>query len=95
MSGEPPIRLQIRCRGTVQGVGFRPAIHRIASALGLAGWVRNLPDGRVEAVFEGDSTACQKVLDFVQVGPPSARVSQVDSDWDEDEERLVDFTLRF
>jgi len=88
-------RLHVWIEGVVQGVFFRESTRRTAIDLGLAGWVRNLPDGRVEAVFEGDSTACQKVLDFVQVGPPSARVSQVDSDWDEDEERLVDFTLRF
>ena len=45
MSDDNRIRLQLRCRGTVQGVGFRPAIYRIATTLGLGGWVINDPQG--------------------------------------------------
>ena len=45
MNSKPLKRLRIRCRGTVQGVGFRPAVHRIATSLGLAGWVVNDPQG--------------------------------------------------
>lgn len=88
-------RLHVWIQGVVQGVFFRDSTQRQAIALGLTGWVRNLPDGRVEAVFEGSRDDCQKALDFVRVGPPSARVSQVDEDWDEEEELLGDFTLRF
>jgi acylphosphatase len=67
----------------------------VAKELGLTGWVRNLPDGRVEAVFQGDRDQCVKGLEFVRVGPPSARVTHIEEVWDEDEEPFKDFDLRF
>jgi acylphosphatase len=67
----------------------------VAAELGLRGWVRNLPDGRVEAVFEGARPACEKALAFVRKGPPSARVSRVVEEWGEKEEALDEFELRF
>jgi acylphosphatase len=79
--------------GVVQGVFFRDTTRRQAEGLGLAGWVKNLPDGRVEAVFEGDRSDCEKALDFVRVGPPSARVAFVNETWDEEEEFLDRFRI--
>ena len=88
-------RLHVRVRGLVQGVFFRDSTRQTAERLGLRGWVRNLPDGRVEAVFQGERAACEKALDYVRKGPPSARVEEVDTRWEDDEEDLVDFRIRF
>ena len=88
-------RLHVWIEGIVQGVFFRASTRQAAQDLGLTGWVKNLPDGRVEAVFEGDKDACQKALDYVRVGPEGARVSKVDEVWGEDEESFDAFTARF
>lgn len=68
--------------GTVQGVFFRESTRREAQALGLRGWVRNLADGRVEALFVGPKGACEDALAFVRVGPPRAAVSGVEWRWE-------------
>lgn len=60
--------------GVVQGVGFRWATRDQAEALAVSGWVRNLPDGRVEAEVEGDETAVERMLDWLRHGPPGAVV---------------------
>ena len=64
--------------GHVQGVGFRWAVEREAGRLGVAGWVRNLSDGRVEARFEGDPDAVEGAVGFCRGGPDTARVESVD-----------------
>jgi acylphosphatase len=66
--------------GRVQGVFFRVRTAEQARALGLRGWVRNLPDGRVEAVFDGPSGTVGSMIDWCRAGPPGARVSEVDVD---------------
>jgi acylphosphatase len=71
-------RRHVWIRGRVQGVWFRQATRRTAEQLGLAGWVRNLPDGRVEAVFEGEASAVESALEFVRAGPAQARVVEVE-----------------
>lgn len=88
-------RLRVWVRGRVQGVFFRDSTRQAAAALGLCGWVRNLPDGRVEAVFQGGSDACRKALEFVRRGPPHARVDDVETRWEDDEESFLDFTIRY
>jgi acylphosphatase len=75
--------LHVRVAGRVQGVFFRASTQREASALGLSGWVRNLPDGSVEALFVGERTACERALAFVRSGPPGARVERVDVRWED------------
>lgn len=62
-------------RGAVQGVGYRYFALRQASALGLAGWVRNLADGSVEVAAEGPAAAVEAFLDLLRQGPPGARVT--------------------
>jgi acylphosphatase len=69
---------QIRVRGRVQGVGFRDALRAEALRLGVAGWVRNRPDGSVEAVIQGDSAALERLIDWARRGPPLAQVRAVD-----------------
>ena len=64
--------------GRVQGVGFRYACVAEARAIGAAGWVRNLPDGRVEAHVEGDQDQVAQLLAWLQDGPPFAEVDAVE-----------------
>ncbi len=74
----PRLRRRALVRGRVQGVFFRRATAERARALGLAGWVRNRGDGRVEAVFEGEAEAVESLLAWCREGPPAARVSGVE-----------------
>ncbi|MEE6281555.1 acylphosphatase [Georgenia sunbinii] len=64
--------------GRVQGVGYRLSCVRQAEALGVAGWVRNLPDGTVEAVLEGEDDAVAGALRWLHDGPSGARVERVE-----------------
>ena len=69
--------LSVTVQGKVQGVGFRAATVRQAHLLKLGGWVRNLPDGRVEALLQGDRNAIDRMLSWLLRGPPLARVVDV------------------
>jgi acylphosphatase len=71
------VRRRVLVSGRVQGVGFRVACAREAAAAGLAGRVRNLPDGRVEAVFEGPAPAVEALVAWCRRGPRSADVCDV------------------
>ena len=73
--------LHVLITGRVQGVGFRYATRTKAKALGLSGWVRNLPDGQVEACFVGTRPVLEQMLDWCTSGPPLAQVRQVSPDW--------------
>lgn len=68
--------------GRVQGVFFRVETRKAAGLYGVAGWVRNLPDGTVEAVFEGTREQVEQVLEWCRKGPPLGRVDGVDVKWD-------------
>ena len=70
-------------RGRVQGVFFRAETRDRARSLGLSGWVRNAPDGSVEAVFEGDRERIESILDWCRRGPSLAEVDDVDIAWEE------------
>jgi acylphosphatase len=71
------IRRRVVVTGLVQGVYFRETTRRRAQAAGVAGWVRNRPDGAVEAVFEGEQEAVERLLAFCDEGPRGARVDRV------------------
>ncbi|NWF59507.1 MAG: acylphosphatase [Fischerella sp.] len=71
------IRAHVFISGRVQGVGYRFATVDTASQLGLSGWVRNLPDGRVEAVFEGVREVVEEMIRWCHQGPPAAMVKEV------------------
>lgn len=73
----PTIRKRVVVQGRVQGVWFRQTTLAQAEALGLAGTVRNLPDGRVEAVFEGPAWAVDDAVEWCRQGPPRARVQDL------------------
>ena len=70
-------------RGRVQGVFFRAETRDRARSLGLSGWVRNAPDGSVEAVFEGDRERIESILDWCRRGPGLAEVDGLDIAWEE------------
>jgi len=71
------IRIHARISGRVQGVFFRANTARIARELGLNGWVRNLSNGMVEVVAEGEKEKMNKLVEFLHKGPSSARVDKV------------------
>ena len=71
------VRYRVLISGRVQGVFFRDTCRRLAEQHGVAGWVRNLPDGRVEAVFEGAPSDVQHLVDWSRHGPRLAVVSDI------------------
>ncbi len=73
------IRYRVLISGQVQGVSFRAACQRMAWRCGVAGWVRNLDDGRVEAVFEGPAEDVYRLLEWARTGPRLAVVSDVEA----------------
>lgn len=88
------VRAHVYVSGRVQGVFFRYETRSLAQELGVKGWVRNLPDGRVEAVFEGEETLVKKMIDFCGRGPPGARVTDVKVEWEEYRGEFNSFTVR-
>jgi acylphosphatase len=81
--------------GRVQGVFYRAFTRELANDLGLTGWVRNLGDGRVEAVFQGDKTAVEKAIRECYIGPPGARVSNIDVKWETGKDAGREFSVRY
>ena len=79
----------------MQGVFYRASTERRASELGLAGWVRNLPDGSVEVVAEGSRTACEALIDYCSTGPSGARVDGLDVRWAEPLDERPGFDVRY
>jgi acylphosphatase len=76
------VRANVVISGRVQGVGFRYATYHAARQNGVRGWVRNRPDGRVEAELEGDDLAVGRVVAWCRHGPPGARVEGIDVRWE-------------
>lgn len=76
------VRAHLRIYGRVQGVGFRWSMQREARKLGVSGWVRNLPDGSVEAVIEGERERVEALIGWAHQGPPFARVTRVEIKWE-------------
>lgn len=74
-------RVHLLVSGRVQGVFYRQSTVDEARRLGVAGWVRNLPDGRVEALAEGERAALEGLVAFCRRGPPAARVEGVEAAW--------------
>lgn len=74
-------RAHLLVQGQVQGVGFRAFVQSQAVRRALKGWVKNLPDGRVESEVEGDEALVNEFIRTVRRGPPLARVQNVDLEW--------------
>jgi acylphosphatase len=89
------LRMHVFVTGGVQGVWFRESTRQKATELGVGGWVRNLPDGRVEAMFEGQSEAVRAAVEFVYDGPPLANVENVEVEEEPLEETDLPITVPF
>jgi acylphosphatase len=76
------VRAHVIVSGRVQGVFFRSETGSHARRLNVKGWVRNLVDGRVEGIFEGEESNVKQLIDYCKRGPPSARVTSVNVSWE-------------
>jgi acylphosphatase len=88
-------RARVLVSGKVQGVFFRSRTRDAAVRLGLAGWVANLPDGRVEAVLEGSRDSVEKAVEFLRKGPPGSGVSGVEVEWKPFRGEFSTFEVRY
>ncbi len=88
------IRAHIFVQGMVQGVFFRVKTRQKAKVLGVTGWVKNLPDGRVEAVFEGGKEKVEQIIEWIKKGPLFSRVDDVKVDFEEYKGEFENFEIR-
>lgn len=86
-------RLRVFVTGLVQGVNYRAWAKGQAERLNLTGWVRNLPDGRVEVLATGEPEALEKLLTLLKTGHPLARVEKTMVSWEEDEGEFTEFSV--
>jgi acylphosphatase len=89
------MRIHAIVEGDVQGVGFRAFVQRQAINLRLKGWVRNLWDGNVEVLAEGERTHLNKLLDALWRGPSGSHVTQVIHEWQESTGESIGFSIKF
>lgn len=89
------VRAKVIVQGLVQGVFFRQSTSDMAGQIGVSGWVKNLPDGRVEAIFEGEETLVEKALAWCQSGPPAAQVTSIEVKWEAFRGEFDGFQVRY
>ncbi len=89
------LRAHVIIHGLVQGVWFRASTKETALRLGVGGWVRNLPDGGVEALFEGEKKKVEEIIGWCHKGPPGARVTKVDIAWEPYKGEFKRFDVRY
>jgi len=87
------VRAHVIVSGRVQGVFFRYETKKEALKRGVKGWVRNLPTGEVEAVFEGEKEDVEEMIKFCRKGPPLAKVKDVKVSWEEYKGEFEDFKI--
>ena len=95
MAGSLKVRARVYVSGMVQGVFFRSEAQDEALKRGVTGWVRNLRDGRVEAVFEGEKDKIAELIEFCRRGPRGARVTRIDVSWEDYKGEFQDFNVRY
>jgi acylphosphatase len=88
-------RVHAYISGRVQGVFFRAEAQRAAKGFNLTGWVRNIADGRVEAVFEGEDENVDEMLKWCHIGPPAARVEDVLTEEEPYTGEFRDFSIKY
>ncbi|MGO9613011.1 MAG: acylphosphatase [Dissulfurispiraceae bacterium] len=88
-------RAHIIVDGKVQGVFYRAFTQNVATSLRLTGWVRNLHDGRVEAVFEGERDKIEEAIRKCHAGPPFSRVTAIDVTWGDTLDGFRDFRVEY
>jgi acylphosphatase len=89
------LRAHVTVQGLVQGVWFRQSTKDEAVRLGVFGWVRNLPDGNVEAVFEGEKKKVEEIVGWCHRGPSGAHVTKVDISWERYRGEFGHFDIRY
>lgn len=89
------VRIYVRVYGRVQGVFYRVNTLNKARELGLKGYVRNMIDGSVEAVIEGDKERIDRLIEWMRTGPPLARVDKVIVEYQEYKGDFKDFTIKY
>ena len=89
------VRARVFVSGRVQGVFFRVETRREANRRNVSGWVRNLSDRRVEAVFEGEKDDVERLIEFCRRGPPGARVNHVEVRWEHYSGEFRGFRIRY
>ena len=94
MQQDDRTRARVRISGRVQGVFFRDSTREKAQELGLLGYVKNTPDGDVEAVFEGPKEGVEEMVRWCGQGPPQASVENVDVDHEPAQGDLTGFEVR-
>lgn len=92
---KPVSEAHVIVSGRVQGVFFRASTRDVATRLGVAGFVRNLPGRQVEAVLQGEREAVEKVIAFLREGPPGAVVTDIAVEWRKSAEPLEGFHVRY
>ncbi len=88
-------QLHVFWSGRVQGVGFRYTAESAALELGVKGWVRNLPDGRVEAIVEGTEKVLRRFLEEIAAGSMKRYIENVKTTWENDSGSFDDFQIRY
>jgi acylphosphatase len=88
-------RARVRIFGKVQGVFYRQSTVEMAGQLGLSGWVRNLPEGSVEALFEGERSRVEQAVAWCRQGPPRASVATVTVEWLDGPPECPGFTISY
>ncbi|MBT4870673.1 MAG: acylphosphatase [Candidatus Diapherotrites archaeon] len=89
------MQLHIIVKGRVQGVCFRYNVKKVAESLGIDGWVKNISDGDVEALFEGSEIKLIEMLTFVNKGPFGSRVTKIKENWKDKENEFEDFRIKY
>jgi len=89
------VRAHVIISGRVQGVFFRAYTRDWAKELGVKGWIRNLPDGSVEAVFEGEEGSVKEIIHRCERGPPLAIVENIKVTWEKYKGEFKDFEIRY
>ena len=89
------ISVRLIVRGKVQGVYFRFNMQQVAMKNSVVGWVRNLPDGNVEALLEGNKEDVNQVVQWSKIGPENARVDEVKMDYGQYTGKYKDFIIRY
>jgi acylphosphatase len=87
-------RVHLIIHGYVQGIFYRASTRETALRLGLNGWVRNMADGNVEALFEGSVENLQNAIEWCRQGPPGAKVTRIDEKWSDSKTEFDSFEIR-
>lgn len=93
--GGPLVRAHIFISGRVQSVSFRGNTQKEAQKLGVTGWVRNLPDGRIEAILEGEKEKVEEMIKWAKRGPFWAKVNDFEVEWQEYQGEFNDFEIKY